>query len=848
MKQNLLSHIIVFENYPLEKEVKNQSDAQELPFRFNGLDMTEQTNYNFDVVVSPSSNMAVKLCYNGAIYDQSFVEKIGLHFKKIIKEVLLNDKLKIENIDILTDEEKERLLFEFNNTQSDYDKNKTLHDLFEEQVATTPDKIASVFDQHQMTYLELNNKVNQLARILRKKDVKADTIVGMMLEPSIEMVIGILGVLKAGGAYLPISPEYPEQRIQWILEDSKVELLLTQSSLEDEIKFSGELIYLDDENLYSAEIEDLDNLNQSNDLAYILYTSGTTGRPKGVMVEHRNVVNLLNWFKDSYQLDQNKNVLQMTSYTFDPSIEQIFGTLCYGSTLHLIKQEVKLAKESFRQYVETNQIQIVDMVPSLMKELLVGEDKIDSLEMVISGGEKLDDYLKDELVAKGYQIYNHYGLTETTVDALVSKCSERKVVLGKPIANVKCFVLGKDNNLAPVGVSGEICIAGDCLARGYLNNEELTNEKFISNPFENNDITKMYKTGDLGRWLSDGTIEYIGRIDSQVKIRGFRIELSEIEYHLALFDDVKDVVVVDYANAEGNIYLCAYVVTEDQKLAIEEIRGFLAEKLPPYMVPSHFVQLEKIPLTSNGKIDRKALPAPNDNIVTGKEYVEPTNEIEKKLASIWSEVLGVERIGIIDNFFELGGHSLKAMQVVTKVSKELNVELPLYEIFKTPNIKKLAEYILQAEKQAYYQIEKLKDQDYVDRVYPVSSAQKRMFIINQFEENSTNYNMPGAMFIEGEVDVERLEEVFKALIKRHEPFRTSFEMVEGKVVQRIHQDIEFKFEYLQTGEEVHKIAKEFIKPFDLSKAPLLRAGLIEVLDEYIYCYLICIILFQMVYR
>ncbi len=351
----------------------------------------------------------------------------------------------------------------------------------------------------------------------------------------------------------------------------------------------------------------------------------------------------------------------MTNYTFDPSVEQIFATLLHGATLYIIEKEVKLNKKLFTKYINDNQIHIVNMVPTLFKELLLDQDKLESINILISGGERLDDDLKNTLLQKGYELYNHYGPTETTVDALVTKCViDKKVVLGKPIANTKCYILNKQNTIVPIGVVGEICISGDCMARGYLNRPELTEERFIPNPLRIHlfiDGERLYKTGDLGRWLSDGNIEFMGRIDSQVKIRGFRVELGEIENQLSSHEAVRDAVVIAKED-QGQNYLCAYIVLNSE-ISMRDLRRYLTNLLPDYMIPAYFMLLDEIPLKSNGKIDYKGLPGPDGNALRSTAYVAPTSEIEVELAKIWSDVLGIEKIGIQDNFFDLGGHSLK---------------------------------------------------------------------------------------------------------------------------------------------------------------------------------------------
>ncbi len=823
LKRNLSRNPLFETMFALQNINPSKSVHTDLKFRPYEF---ESTVSKFDLsltTVEMGSKIGFTLEYCTKLFKKETIKRMANHYVNVIKEMAENSEKRIADIEILLEEERYTLLNEFNNTNVAYQENKTIHQLFEERVKKIPDQTAVVLDGKKMTYRELNEKANQIANHLRSKGVIRDQIIALLLTSSFEMVSGIFGVLKAGGAYLPIDPDYPEERIQYILKDSSSEILLTETSLKDQIQFAGEVIDLKDSDLYFADYQEIHNINVPNDLAYILYTSGSTGQPKGVMIEHRSVINLSNWYGETYQLQKNKNVLQMTNYTFDPSVEQIFGVLLNGAILYLIRKEVKLNKELFRGYINENQINIVDMVPSALKELLLNEEKLDSVKVLISGGEKLEDLLKDELLSIGYDLYNHYGLTETTVEALVSKCSlNKKVVLGNPISNSKCYIVDKWNKPVPIGVIGEICISGVGTARGYLNNPDLTGEKFIPNMFVSGE--RMYRTGDLGRWLSDGTIEYYGRIDSQVKIRGYRIELGEIEDRLREHQLITEAVVIDREDQDQIKYLVAYIVTKEE-VESSMLRTYLAETLPQYMIPAFFLQLEKMPLTSNGKINVKALPLV-DGQLQSREYIAPRDEVEEQLSAIWSEILNVERIGITDNFFELGGHSLKATSMISKVFKEMNIELPLREIFKNPQIEELAQYIRQAECSIYDSIQKVEQREH----YPLSSAQQRLYIVHQLEERGISYNMPVLYKIAGDLNKDKFENAIRKLVNRHEAFRTSFILVNGDVVQKIQKDVDFKIEVVKVDdqkEEITKIVRNLIKPFDLSKAPLFRVGLIE---------------------
>ncbi|MCK4261415.1 MAG: amino acid adenylation domain-containing protein, partial [Halanaerobiales bacterium] len=720
-----------------------------------------------------NNGIGFTLEYRTKLFKKETIERMAEHFIQVISQVVNEPEVVLADISMVNEEELHKLLYDFNNTEVEYPKNKNIAQMFEDQVDRIPDQTAIVFEDHILTYLELNEKSNQLARKLRKKGVQPEKIIGIIVERSLEMSIGILAILKAGGAYLPIDSEYPKDRIHYMLKDSNIDLLLTQQHLREQIEFAGKVIELDDAELYTGDTSNLETLNELNDLAYIIYTSGTTGKPKGVMIEHGSIANTIHWWKNEYQMDSTDHFLLLNSFGFDAFVVVFFGPLASGAQLVFTQGESAKEPAAIKNYIKSKAITYLSCVPSLYTGILecLTAKAASSLKVVILGGEKINPKLIDmsKKLNEDLELVNEYGPTENSVISTVCRNLKigSQITIGKPIANTHVYILDRKNQLVPVGVTGELCLSGYGLARGYLNQLELTSEKFVLNQYTNE---RMYKTGDLARWLPDGNIEFLGRVDHQVKIRGFRIELGEIESKLLDHVLIKDVVVVDRVDANENKYLAAYIVS-DEKLSVLELREYLGKELPDYMIPSYFIKLDQIPLTPNGKIDKKALPKPDDSIKTGREYVAPRNEIEEKLIGIWSEVLVVENIGINDNFFELGGHSLKATSFVAKAFKEFNVELPLSIVFKTPILKELAEYIRGEEKTIYASIEPVDEKEYKS-VYPVSSAQKRLFILNQFESDSTNYNMPGIMYIEGNLDEEHFKETFHKLAQRHEAFRT----------------------------------------------------------------------------
>ncbi len=551
---------------------------------------------------------------------------------------------------------KEKLLYEFNNTESEYPKDKTIHELFEEQVWRTPDNLAVVFEEEKLTYKELNEKSNQLARILREKGIKQDDLVAIMVERSLEMIVGILGILKAGGAYVPIDPNYPKERIKYMLDDSSAKVLLTQNKFISEVSH-GNILDLEAKESYDNDGSNLEKVNKANDLAYIIYTSGTTGKSKGVMIEHKGVVNLVDSMKKLYRITLTDKIAQFASISFDAAGYEWAKTLLAGASLIILNKESTENIEKFVNCFNQNKVSIALLPPTFLSSL--NKCYLNSCRVMITGGSATNNRIIKTW--KGIY-YNAYGPTENSIISTIWKYenkTSKKISIGKSINNTQIYILTKDNKLSGIGVPGELCISGVGLARGYLNRPELTAEKFVTNPYTGE---RMYKSGDLAKYLPDGNIEYLGRIDHQVKIRGFRIELGEIETQFLKLENIKSVIVVAIEK-NGDKALVAYYVS-DENYTIEKLREELGKSLPEYMIPSFFMKIDKLPLTPNGKIDRKALPIPEGNINLGTEYMAPRNEIEEKLVKIWEEVLGVEQVGINDNFFSLGGDSIKAIRLI----------------------------------------------------------------------------------------------------------------------------------------------------------------------------------------
>jgi len=776
--------------------------------------------------------------YNTDLFDAATIERMAGHYQRILEGIADDPDQRLSELPLLTDSERHQLLVEWNDTTTDYPRDKCIHELFEEQVKRVPDNIAVVFKNKKITYRELNERANQLARRLRSEGVTAGVIVGIMVHRSIDMISGLLGVLKAGGAYLPIDPEYPDSRIEYMLKDSDARVLLTQESLMNRLAYNGQRIILDRTSLIEEDTSDLDVIGSSRCLAYVIYTSGSTGIPKGVMVEHRSVVNLCTWFNGEYELAKNRNVIQSTTFSFDVAMEEIISTMINGACLFIPEKEEILDKHKFRAFIKRNRINIAQFVPVTLREFLADTDKIDTLNIVITAGEALDEHLKEQILQKGYTLYNNYGPSETTVDVLSTQCTDQKVTIGKPISNTQCFILDKRLNPLPVGVPGELYVGGDGLARGYLGRPELTAEKFIPDPFCDDPNARLYRTGDLVRYLSDGNIEFLGRVDYQMKIRGFRIEPGEIEEAIRQQPHIRETVVIAREDQPGIKRLVAYVVLHRKSsLSMNGLRSFLKEKLPNYMVPSAFVVLDSLPLMPNGKVDRKSLPAAD----VGRpdlegSFVTPRTPLEETLAGIWCEILGLKEVGINDDFFELGGHSLLATQVMSRVKNALHVEIPLRRLFETPTIAGLADEIGKNFSAGERHLAPIAPASREGGL-PLSFAQERMWFFDQLKPGSSTYNMRLTLRLTGDINMGSLEQSLSEILRRHEVLRTTFVTQNDQPVQVVASPGAFPLPCidLSTLPEEQREAKarelaseEASRPFDLATGPLLRAVLLQL--------------------
>lgn len=622
------------------------------------------------------------------LFSAEEIESLHHHLMHILLDALNHPTKPVALIELMPSEEKHRLMHEFNPAPI-YFPPQNLHRLFERQAIQNPEKTALIFGEQRISYRELNQKANQIAWMLRGKGIKQNSIVGLLLKRSPEMFYGILGILKAGGAYMPIDSTFPRKRVKYILENSCCDLLLTNDFLIGNTTWQGEIV-----NFSAAGVEEISNppqINTPDDLAYVIYTSGSTGKPKGVMIEHHSIVNTVNWRINHYRFNAQDVLLQIPPYNFDSSVEDIFSFLSAGATIVVIDQDRRLELMYVKELIILNKVSHFLATPLLYNAMLDEiADGLGSLSSVTVAGENFHLNLVKKHFQKLPQVklYNEYGPTENSVCSTVYQFApdDEEILIGKPISNCRCYVLNNDLNLQPIGTPGELYLGGTGLARGYIDNPQLTAEKFIFVPEINE---RLYKTGDLARWTPKGHLQFIERIDNQVKIRGFRIEPGEIEFHLLKHPAIKEAVVVAGEDSAKNKYLCAYAVSA-QRPAIADLKEFLAKNLPDYMIPAYFIFLDKLPLSPNGKIDKKALPLPANNPAVN--YEPPENEVEAKLVAMWQEVLGITKIGTGDNFFEIGGDSLAVIRILTMSYSE-HWDLSVQDFYKYSNIKELAALI-----------------------------------------------------------------------------------------------------------------------------------------------------------
>lgn len=784
-------------------------------------------NIDFELFlyVSLSNGVSLRLTGKGSSYKKYNMLFVLKRIENVLQVIANKDIEKIKDIIVLSDYERNFILQSFNNTKMQYPKEKTIVELFEEQVVKNPNKIAVEFGEDKLTFSELNAKANCIAKMLRGQGIKLQDIVGIMINKSVEMLISIFGILKSGAGYLPIDPQHPKDRIEYMIKNSNLSIILS----DEEREFDGvnvirvkKEIPMDYENIFIER--------SPTDIAYVIYTSGTTGIPKGVVIENKGVVNLSYWLINFGKYTEDTVYLQTMNYIFDGSVFEIFPTLLAGGSLVLVSQEDSKNPEVLLELMANKNMSII---PSMLRVLIEYAKKsnktncINKINNLYIAGEALtNDLIESFISIEGSDIKklsNCYGPTEVTVNAtaaIISECWEDKMVtIGKPNANTRIYILENDE-LCGIGIPGELCVSGDGLARGYLNQEELSNKKFVNNPFEQGQ--RMYRTGDLAYWLDDGSIKYLGRIDTQVKVKGHRIELEEVESWIRKIENIKEAI-VKFVDNKDDKYLCAYVISNTQ-IEESEVKENLAKYLPEYMVPKRVIQLDKLPKTMSGKIDKKSLPIPT--VISNHDYVEPTTDREKKLSKVFKEIFGADKISIKDNFIELGGDSIKAIRIVSKL-REYNLEVSIKDIMQNKTIEKIALFIKESKNRENNQVE-------LTGEVPLTPIQKDFFDNNLPKEN--HFNQSVMLETSKKIDIEMLIKSIKAIIGHHDMLRATYkagkQVVSGTDTDNLYELIQSNIIYKDIRDtRIEDKCNKIHESLDIENGPIIKFAIFNTEDK-----------------
>jgi amino acid adenylation domain-containing protein len=803
--------------------------------------MTDSGTSKFDLTLALTAHdgqLEGHFEYSLDLFEPSTIERMAGHLRTLLESIAKDTRQRISRLPLLTEAERRQLLEQWNQTRVAPEADTCVHHLFQAQVARTPEAIAISFRDSRLTYRELDNRANQLARHLQSLGVKPAAMVGLCVERSLDMIVGIFGILKAGATYVPLDPTYPPQRLGFMLRDSEASVVLTQEKLLSALPpHTLPTVCLD---TAWAQISRLPTHEVTaevtpNDLAYVIYTSGSTGQPKGSLLTHRGLCNTALAVAKAERLGPGSKVLQFAAIAFDASLWDSIPPLVSGAQLCLAPREELRPGDPLQATLEREAITVMALPPSVQVQL--DPSRLPAMKTVVSGGEACPPEVI-RMWQPGRKFINAYGPTEVTICATMHEDpSPERVTIGRALPNTQVYIL-RGLEPVPVGVPGELCLSGHGLARGYLARAGLTAEKFIPHPFSSTPGARLYRTGDLVRWLPDGTIDFLGRIDDQVKLRGFRIELGEIETALADHPAVREAAVLLREDSPGDKRLVAYVVPEQgQKIDVAELRAFLKPRLPDYMLPAAFVVMEAFSLTYTGKVDRKALPAPQKAQVERAPFVAPRNPTEERLAGIWAQVLRVDPVGIHDDFFALGGHSLLATQVISRVRGTFHIELPLRVLFEAPSVSELARRVDAAQANASRDLEPALTPVPREGVLPLSFAQQRLWFLDQLEPGAVTYNIPTALRLSGQLNVDALRRSFEELVRRHEALRTSFAVHQGQPRQLIHPapswtlpavDLTALPASAQEPEVLRLASQQTLLPFNLATGPLIRTTLLRL--------------------
>ncbi|MCU7520951.1 MAG: amino acid adenylation domain-containing protein [Ignavibacteria bacterium] len=842
----LFDSIIVFENYPASAALSRLKEK----ISIDEVRSHTRTNYPLTIALGVGEEISIEMAYDESFFDSEEIEALFSHFKALLSSVSLNAEKKLNEISILSDEESNRILREFSHGADALAlEDISIPECFKSVAAIYGNMTACCKNDSKISYRELDEKADRLAHNLISNGLVLEDIVAIVSERSVDMIVSIMAVLRSGGAFLPIDPSYPVDRISYMIEDSDVKLILTQKHLLDKIPVTSKKVILMDseEELYSSGGNHTEVKIHPENLAYVIYTSGSTGKPKGTMLSHKGVINLARVKKEILRLSSGKRVLQFSSFSFDASICEIFMSLLTGSTLCLCDKEDILSGGRLMNLMSEQKINFLLLPPSYLSVL--PDKDLPDLEVLVTGGEAATWSLIEKW-SKGRKYFNAYGPTEATVCTTLHECSLEDMDLsqtppiGRAISNLRTYILDRSMHPVPVGAPGELFIAGVGLARGYLGKPELTAEKFLPDPFSGEKGSRLYRTGDMVRYLKDGKIEFLGRMDSQIKLRGFRIELQEIESQIRSYAGVKEAVVVLREDNIGGSRLVAYIVAEEEDFDTSGLQAYLKTKLPEYMLPKFIIRLEKMPLNTSGKIDRSGLPEPEvkqDN--SGHEKQKTVTE--EILANIWADILKLDKVAAGDNFFELGGHSLLATQLISRIRDAFSIEIPFNILFEEKTLSALAERIDRIVRSDMEVPDKPVKYDVAEKI-PLSFPQQRLWFLDKLQPGMTSYNIPAAVKIIGEINLSLLTEAVNTVAGRHQVLKTLFREIDGQPVQVINHDFraDIKITDLKdtAGEnrlkEVDRIMDtETSRPFNLQEGPLFRIHILLLSKDE------CIILF-----
>ncbi|PYG84940.1 surfactin family lipopeptide synthetase A [Ruminiclostridium sufflavum DSM 19573] len=848
---------------PLVQTMFVLQDVKEADFKIKGIEVApyvfdrKTSRFELEIYLWESGEQLEGYFeYNTDLFKETTIERMMANFLYIIEMVPNHINEPIGQLTLISEREFNEVVYHFNETACSYDKNETMHGLFSKQAAKYPKQIAITSGLEQMNYEALEQKSNQLAHLLVKNGVQPGSLVAVNMERSMDLIVSVLAIVKCGAAYAPFEPYLPDERLRKILSGLSVQHIITDKNNVDrlqrlDLEKIAYFFVVDDEGSLKGKIIGKNQINAEpissvgvkvdpmSD-AYVIFTSGSTGTPKGVVVKHRPVINLIEWVNKSFDIGPTDKELFVTSIGFDLSVYDIFGILAAGGTIRLVKSDDLSEPKHLLEILVNEKITLWDSAPQALQQLVPFFEQTNCegniLKHVFLSGDWIPLTLPTEIKTyfKEAQVISLGGATEATVWSnyyTIDKIQREWVSIpyGKPIQNAKYYVLDKNLKPCPIGVKGDLYIGGSCLASEYINDETLTQSKFIPNPFVPGE--KMYRTGDLSRWFVDGNLEFLGRSDFQVKIRGYRIELGEIESCLLQQDGIKESIVIDIEQ-NGTKCLCAYY-TANNTIETGKLKSLLSKQLPDYMIPTYFMKIEKIPMTSNGKVDRKQLPKPKAETDLSICYEAPTNEVQKQIFDIWKEVLECSDFGINDNFFMIGGHSLRATVVTGRIHKLLNVDIPLKELFATPTINGLANYVInnrEIGENVYEVIPKIPEAS----CYEVGPAQSYILSYHN-DQRVTVFNEARVMEVEGKLDYAKVEKAFKQLIVRQELLRSRFIKADGRYVQEIFdaEEIEFKVKIVEETDpvKVRYLIDHFVRPFKINQAPLFEVEIIRISDD-----------------